>query len=115
MQLLEVMVGFGIAGTGFGVILAVVGRAASDENRSMALGIATAAGSAGQVIGAPLAEWLMTFYSWQGVFIRLCRGDPRLARDPADHACTATHGLTRIGARDGCRADAGVFVTRPSR
>ena len=69
MQLLEVMVGFGIAGTGFGVILAVVGRAASDENRSMALGIATAAGSAGQVIGAPLAEWLMTFYSWQGVFI----------------------------------------------
>ncbi|MGY6569255.1 MAG: MFS transporter [Salinarimonas sp.] len=69
MQLLEVMVGFGIAGTGFGVILAVVGRAASDDNRSMALGIATAAGSAGQVIGAPLAEWLMTFYSWQGVFI----------------------------------------------
>ena len=40
MQLLEVMVGFGIAGTGFGVILAVVGRAASDENRSLALGIA---------------------------------------------------------------------------
>lgn len=26
MQLLEVMVGFGVAGTGFGVILAVVGR-----------------------------------------------------------------------------------------
>lgn len=32
-QMLEVLVGFGIAGTGFGVILAVVGRAASDENR----------------------------------------------------------------------------------
>ena len=59
MQLLEVMVGFGIAGTGFGVILAVVGRAASDENRSLALGIATAAGSAGQVFGAPLAEILL--------------------------------------------------------
>lgn len=69
MQLLEVMVGFGIAGTGFGVILAVVGRAASDENRSLALGIATAAGSAGQVFGAPLAEILLAFYSWQGVFI----------------------------------------------
>lgn len=69
MQLLEVMVGFGIAGTGFGVILAVVGRAASDENRSLALGIATAAGSAGQVFGAPLAEILLQHYPWQTVFI----------------------------------------------
>ena len=69
MQLLEVMVGFGIAGTGFGVILAVVGRAASDENRSLALGIATAAGSAGQVFGAPLAEVLLGFYAWPTVFI----------------------------------------------
>ncbi len=68
-QLLEILVGFGIAGTGFGVILAVVGRAASDENRSMALGIATAAGSAGQVFGAPLAEYLLGFFSWQDVFL----------------------------------------------
>ncbi|MEM9797785.1 MAG: MFS transporter [Pseudomonadota bacterium] len=68
-QLLEILVGFGIAGMGFGVILAVVGRAASDENRSMALGIATAAGSLGQVFGAPLAEWLLGIYSWQEVFL----------------------------------------------
>ena len=47
-QLLEMLVGFGIAGTGFGVILAVVGRSAPEKHRSMALGIATAAGSAGQ-------------------------------------------------------------------
>ena len=66
---LEILVGFGIAGTGFGVILAVVGRAASDDNRSLALGIATAAGSAGQVFGAPLAEILLAFYSWQSVFV----------------------------------------------
>jgi len=68
MQAYEVLVGFGVAGTGFGVILAVVGRAASDDNRSMALAIATAAGSAGQVFGAPVAEWLLGFLSWQGVF-----------------------------------------------
>jgi MFS family permease len=68
-QMLEIAVGFGIAGTGFGVILAVVGRAASDANRSMALAIATAAGSAGQVFGAPAAEWLMTLMSWQSVFL----------------------------------------------
>jgi MFS family permease len=68
-QWLEILVGFGVAGTGFGVILAVVGRAASDENRSVALGIATAAGSAGQVFGAPVAEILLGFYSWQTVFL----------------------------------------------
>ncbi|MDR9485265.1 MAG: MFS transporter [Sediminimonas sp.] len=68
-QMYEVLVGFGIAGTGFGVILAVVGRASSDENRSMSLAIATAAGSAGQVFGAPVAEWLLSFMPWQSVFI----------------------------------------------
>ena len=68
-QVYEVLVGFGIAGTGFGVILAVVGRAASDENRSMALAIATAAGSLGQVIGAPIAEILLGFMTWQMVFV----------------------------------------------
>ena len=69
MQSAEVLVGFGIAGTGFGVILAVVGRASSDDNRSMSLAITTAAGSAGQVIGAPLAEALLGLYTWQTVFL----------------------------------------------
>ena len=69
MQSVEVMVGFGIAGTGFGVILAVVGRAASDENRSMAMAIAAAMGSAGQVIGPPMAEFLLTWMPWQSVFM----------------------------------------------
>ncbi len=68
-QMLEILVGFGIAGTGFGVILAVVGRASSPENRSISLGIATAAGSAGQVIGAPVAEFLLQSYPWQTVFL----------------------------------------------
>jgi MFS family permease len=68
-QMLEILVGFGIAGTGFGVILAIVGRAAAPESRSLVLGIATAAGSAGQVFGAPLAEALLRVYPWQGVFV----------------------------------------------
>ncbi|MFT6452331.1 MAG: MFS family permease [Halocynthiibacter sp.] len=68
-QFLEILVGFGIAGTGFGVILAVVGRASSDKNRSMSLAIATAAGSAGQVIGAPIAQSLLAFLPWQTVFV----------------------------------------------
>ncbi|MBO9465945.1 MFS transporter [Tropicibacter sp. R15_0] len=68
-QAYEVLVGFGIAGTGFGVILAVVGRASSDANRSMSLAIATAAGSAGQIFGAPMAEWMLGMMSWQQVFL----------------------------------------------
>ncbi len=68
-QLLEILVGFGIAGTGFGVVLAVVGRAASDDNRSLSLGIASAAGSLGQVFSAPVAEILLGVFPWQIVFM----------------------------------------------
>ena len=68
-QMYAWLVGFGIAGTGFGVVLAVVGRASSDENRSMSLAVVTAAGSLGQVFGAPAAEWLLSFLPWQQVFL----------------------------------------------
>ncbi|WP_323776490.1 MFS transporter [Leisingera sp.] len=69
MQAYEWLVGFGIAGTGFGVVLAVVGRASSDENRSMSLAVVTAAGSAGQIFGAPAAEWMLGFLPWQMIFL----------------------------------------------
>jgi len=68
-QLLEVLVGFGIAGTGMGIILAVVGRAATDSQRSMALAIATAMGSIGQVLGPPIAEAMLSVMPWQQVFV----------------------------------------------
>jgi MFS family permease len=70
-DLLQIMVGFGIAGTGFGVILAIVGRASSAENRSMSLAIATAAGSAGQIVGPPAVEWLLGQFPFQTVFLIL--------------------------------------------
>lgn len=68
-QFYALLVGFGVAGTGFGVVLAIVGRAASDENRSMALGIATAVGSVGQIIGPPAAEYLLGYFNWSIVFL----------------------------------------------
>jgi MFS family permease len=68
-QLWNVLIGCGVAGTGFGVILGVVGRAAHDRHRSLTLGIATAAGSAGQVIGPPAAEFLLGLMSWPSVFL----------------------------------------------
>ena len=69
LQILEVLVGFGIAGTGFGVILAVVARSTSPENRSLSLGIATSAGSAGQIVGPPTASWLLGIMPWSEVFL----------------------------------------------
>ena len=67
-QLLNVLIGFGIAGSGFGPILAVVGRSTSNEKRSLALGITTAAGSAGQVVGPPFAAILLSMMPWSSVF-----------------------------------------------
>ena len=68
-QIYAWLLGFGVAGTGFGVILAVVGRASTDENRSMSLAIVSAMGSGGQIIGPPLAEWLLGSLSWQTIFL----------------------------------------------
>ena len=70
-QFLEILIGFGIAGMGFGVILAVIGRTTSEKNRSLALGIATSAGSLGQIIGPPVIEKLLQQMPWQDVFMVL--------------------------------------------
>ncbi len=69
IQFYEILVGFGIAGTGFGVILAVVGRASAPEHRAMSLAIATASGSAGQIIGPTVAIILLETMTWQTVFL----------------------------------------------
>ena len=69
IQLYEILVGFGIAGTGFGVILAVVGRASAPEHRAMSLAVATASGSAGQIVGPTVAIILLKTMTWQSVFL----------------------------------------------
>lgn len=68
-QALAILVGFGIAGTGFGIILPLIGRAASPQRRSLTLGIGSAIGSAGQVLGPPAAEILLQSFPWQTVFL----------------------------------------------
>lgn len=50
------LVGLGISCTTFGVVLPAVGRAASAEKRSMAMGVASAGGSFGQIFMLPLAQ-----------------------------------------------------------
>jgi predicted MFS family arabinose efflux permease len=53
---LGVLVGIGISCTSFGVVLSAVGRVASAQQRSLAMGIASAGGSLGQVLMVPLAQ-----------------------------------------------------------
>ena len=51
-----VLVGVGVSCTAFGVIMPAVGRAASPEKRSMAMGLVSAVGSLGQVLLVPVAQ-----------------------------------------------------------
>jgi MFS family permease len=58
------LVGLGLSGTGFGVVLAVVARAFPPEKRSLAVGIAGACGSFGQFAMLPWAQGLISGYGW---------------------------------------------------
>ncbi|MEM6972112.1 MAG: MFS transporter [Pseudomonadota bacterium] len=58
-------VGMGIAGTAFGIVLSVVGRAVPEERRSMAMGLTSALGAFGQVAMPLFAGWLTVAYGWQ--------------------------------------------------
>jgi MFS family permease len=58
------LVGLGLAGTGFGVVLAVVARAFPPQKRSLAVGIAGACGSFGQFAMLPWAQALISGYGW---------------------------------------------------
>jgi predicted MFS family arabinose efflux permease len=51
-----VLVGIGISCTTFGVVLTAIARAVPAERRSMAMGLASAGGSIGQVLLVPLAQ-----------------------------------------------------------
>jgi MFS family permease len=64
IMLANVLIGFGIAGAGFSTILGAVGRAAPPEKRSLALGIAAAAGSFGQFAVVPVSHAFLDGLGW---------------------------------------------------
>ena len=59
------LTGVGMAGASFTVVLSAVGRLAPEERRSMALGIATAAGSIGQFLFVPLMSVAIDVAGWR--------------------------------------------------
>lgn len=59
------LVGIGVAFSSFSIVMAALGRIVAPERRSWAFGIATASGSLGQFIFAPLGATLIAAYGWQ--------------------------------------------------
>jgi len=59
------MVGIGIAGTGFGVLFGAVARVVPAESRVQILGIVSAAGSLATLLLAPLGQYLITHSGWR--------------------------------------------------
>lgn len=65
------LVGFGLAATSFSVVLGALGRLVPAERQSLAFGIASAGGSFGQFIMAPLGIEIIQSQSWSGALIIL--------------------------------------------
>ena len=65
------LIGIALSGTSFSVLLGVVGRAVAPERRSMAMGIASAAGSFGQFAMLPATLGLIGWLGWSAALLAL--------------------------------------------
>ncbi len=61
----NILIGLGLAGAGFSVILGAVARATPPEKRSLALGIVSAGGSFGQFALVPYGQLVLEAYGWE--------------------------------------------------
>jgi len=59
-----VLIGFGLSGCSFNLVVAALGKLVPDHMRSFAFGAGTAAGSFGQFLFAPLGAALISNYGW---------------------------------------------------
>ena len=58
------LIGFGLSGCSFNIVLGAFGKLMPDEWRSLSLGLGTAAGSFGQFLFAPFGVQLIDAYGW---------------------------------------------------
>jgi MFS family permease len=64
-----VLIGFGLSGCTFSIVLAAFGKLLPENWRLLAFGAGTAAGSFGQFLYSPLAVSLIDAYGWQNTLI----------------------------------------------
>ena len=94
-----VLIGLGLAGGSFTIVMAALARRVPPERRSWAMGVATAAGSLGQFLMAPLGQAFILAYGWQTALLLLAIGAavvPLLATAMA----SSPAGLTSAGEVD---------------
>ena len=64
-----VLVGFGLAGCSFNIVLGAFGKLLPERWRPLAFGAGTAAGSLGQFFYPPLGNWIIEAYGWQQALV----------------------------------------------
>jgi MFS family permease len=64
-----VLIGFGLSGCSFNIVLAAFGKLVPESWRSLSLGAGTAAGSFGQFLFSPLAVVLLGAVGWQNALL----------------------------------------------
>jgi MFS family permease len=64
-----VLIGFGLAGCSFTIVLAAFGKLVPEQWRSLAFGAGTAAGSFGQFLFSPVAVALIGAFGWQNALL----------------------------------------------
>jgi MFS family permease len=69
-----VLVGFGMSGCSFNIVLAAFGKLVPDSWRSLAFGAGTAAGSFGQFLFSPLTVALQDAFGWQNALLFFAGG-----------------------------------------
>ena len=97
-----VLVGIGLSGGSFTIVIAALGRLVPEEKSSAAMGLATAAGSLGQFVFAPLGQAFLAGYGWQTALLLLASF---MVVVPALAAAL----------REGGDGGAGIRRTRPAR
>src|SRR5262245_30421388 len=108
-----VMIGFGLAGSSFTVVIGAFGRLLPPQWRTLAFGAGTAAGSFGQFLFSPLAVALIDHYGWQLTLVMFA------ALVLAHHAAVAGARLAtqgrRVGGGRAAPADSGAGARRGLR
>lgn len=81
------LMGMGISATGFGVVLPAMARMVAPEKSAFALGLGSAAGSAGQLLVVPVAQEFIAGYGWSNalMLMALCALGMVLLAGPFRH------------------------------
>ena len=98
-----VLIGFGLSGCSFTIVIGAFGKLLPAEWRSLAFGVGTAAGSFGQFLYSPIGVALMDKFGWQTALMIFAGGhdaDPAVVDRAGDAA--------RTGAASGGRGAAAV-------